>query len=1330
MAEFISSSSFEVAERMAGKDPKKREATALPKPVTKRSLLIEPDNFSTAVKTAETPLVNRMPGWTGTRDDGMDSFSNPEMARAQRRQDELNEGRTWKEAFAISNDYEMVSGAAARLWSRRNERDAEADFDVTEEMMDEFRIEFTDLERKYIQDSTSRGEWFDKIGHIRDDKKRNRDLDSMGKRGIAARMISGMGDPSGILLGMATGGGAWIAKGNRAMRMAKMAALAGTEGVAIESVIVAGDTGRDFDDVLIAGVASSALGMGIGALTRRLDPGMAKGIDELDEGLANDAKRALDADDEAAVAALRAESGVETRVKLDNASIARSIEDHVSTLRARAKAHLGGGRKGGKVRKDLNDRLRATKNELDDVKATNIAHRAKVAAKLGVTKGLRGRLDVIDGLYAKQIKKLENEVSQITKTLEADVEAKVANRELRTFEGKSNVQKVRQLYPEGAPRLAEQVAVQRKQIAKTVAKDAEEAAKKADIEARAPIDKEAAEAPEKPAERPEKPGDKVPAEGEKVAPASPQDVLDGIAEEVLSLPPSVIRYPVESVGDRIQGLFSTLDNSENVLIRGLAHRLFESPQGGHKAGQSASILSDSYGQLIRRAVGNRYNDGYFLWSKNQGRGLFRAALDHGDFRRQFDESVYLKLANPDLAVDKGVENAADGLRDGFSVALELRKRAGEAGFDKVKDTRKYVPVILDGNKFRKVNNSSGKDAIIDTMTEAYMTGRYNLKPNVARKLAEMQYVRTNDRSLSANHSFKSVISQAEQERFLDDLRKAGMEEDVIQEFIEVKEAKELLDNVSNRAKISAGMNVNAEVGGLRMVDLLNTHVAELSENYFREAAGGAAMAKNGFPTYHFATRVLDQAERHGLDNLKLDVQRSNIEIQMLHDGINMVYGKSIEANPRGGIERGSRRAREMTGLIMLQMVGSAQLPEASRAISLLGARNFFHSAKDVGIFSRRGIREGGTAFGQMKEPELRELEEIMGFIGESNFDTAVNVRSDDFGEGLSDGLWRLYDNATAHGMRVSTLTSGFQYIQGTIEKVTAKSIKNSILRMADTIEFTDAGKIARNTDTGGIKGLSDKHMEEIGWDDTFQKQLFTFIKENPAHAEYNGRQVRLLNFDKMDTQMQEQLMVGVNRLAGRLVQKNFVGDTSTWMNKWLGKTLTQFKTFSLVSAEKQLIHDIKGDKIVAAQILSLSAGLAAISYTAKHHLIALGESDPEEYLEKTMSTEALSWGIFNMLPQTAIVGMGGNAMAAVGLMPEPLMATSERYGGFREPSPTNMIPSVSLGYKALDVVNDIPELIAGSKDFHTVAQKARRIVPFGKTAGVGQAISAGINLTE
>lgn len=1243
-----------------------------------------------------------------------------QVAEAERKLDEVRKNDAVMRT-AVESEWALYGGQ--RAYERMTTEFAPEDgFEVPQDTKDKLAKDHGfEIAQEILKDVKSPEELQYRMANADADKQRQTILSRNGFTGFAAQMAAGVFDPVGWGLSIAASPVAGAIKVARLGRVFKTAAFAGMENAALEAVLAEGDYQKGMDDVLVAGGFGMVMGGTIGALARERVRGTApdgnvdtaprevndlntviQGADEFDVNASKAVRDAMEYD--AYMAARNYEPNRAPEIDADMA-----IFSHTENLKANANVRLSGKEKGR-----LKEQIRQLEADAVGVQGRKVDAVAEAASRRGAPHNAGERLDLdverkaLARTYDEPLADINAKLDDLRAQLERADNATKAKDELKRF---SNLDRDAQVKELGLDAPARKVEM------KSAVKEALAAIRVETRKTPTQMHDEALEAA-----KPKPKDDSIGAarvQDSEIAgeqfdlSAKAEDLMDDLAREAYQSPVK----PVSTFG--LGSVSSVILNSKNPINRGLGLRLLENAQGGGYQGKTASILSNVNGNLIRFAEGNRYNDGFSQFIKENN----LRAVDYLNpaTTRDFNNQIYTAIVNgiPE-GTPKGVKLAAEGIAAKFKKALEIRKAAGEAGFDDVTASTNYMPVVFDGIKVTEgVNRLGSKEGVIALLSKGYQTGKYKLGKKAADALAEVQYVRASDATLSSRVSFDRVVSQEQQSVLIDNLKKAGVPDHIIDNFIEGAEVKEMAESVSNRAKASMGINTQAEYGGMRVQDLLNTNVGELAENYGKEAAGGAALASMGFPTRLAAYNAIDAAERAGRNMVGNDakaIKQLRGEADMLRDSVKLIYGNTIDSDPNSGIVRATRRTREITGLLRLGQMGFAQIPEIARAVTKMGLGTVLKSVPATKFLRSRAAREGGTAQGKLLEPELREMEELVGYIGEDNWLSGWNVRHDEFGE-TADNMNRLsalVDNGLAMGSRINTWLSGFKAIQGGSEKIVARSINKRLKQHL-----------------AGERQLPQRDLDEVGLSEDVMKRLKRHFDDNPKFEEYNGEQVRMMNFEDMEPDLKETVGVAVRRMSGRLIQRNFIGDEGIWMNKWWGKALTQFKSFSIVSLEKQLIHDLRGDKMQAAQILGWSTLLGYASYATQMQMQAIGRDDRDKFLDEKFHMQNIAMGVFNKLPQVASFGLAGDGLATMGWMPDSMMQAPGRMG-FRQQGFGDLVAGAGVISDGFDFMRALTQYATGSDDVSTrqIVDKARRLVPLANTIGVGQMTKASVDLLE
>ncbi len=796
----------------------------------------------------------------------------------------------------------------------------------------------------------------------------------------------------------------------------------------------------------------------------------------------------------------------------------------------------------------------------------------------------------------------------------------------------------------------------------------------------------------------------------------------------------------------LSALGTVVHSSQDASVRGLGARLFESPQGLGMQKASASLMQNTNLNRLKSADMNRFNDGVDLWLKENNINPV-AGHTNSHYVQQYNEKVWEAVRiGMDESTPKSIRMAAEGQQAMYREALALRQRSGEAGFEKVKADDKYMPDIFDSMKARRQFSMHDKEDIIELFSRAYQNGSRKVPKEVADDIARAQVNRVADATLTGQLSFEKAMSGQTKAEYEALMRKAGFSDEEIEKMVEALDNKETRDNISNRAKMSLGLDVTQEYNGIRMRDFMNTNVEELTDNYMKEAAGGAALARQGFSTYQAALNAIDLVERNARNAAKdtkahaqFEAESAKIrqsepdykkaqekieelkkrlklkekdeaaglaideEIRQMREGLRLIMGKSIDSNPQDLSTKMLRRGRDITGVLRLGQMGFAQLGELANFMGEFGIAATTMALGKQFRFTSKALRNGDGFF---RDKNLAEVERMVGYIGEDNWLTTKGARPDEFGDVTTvRGMMAHFDQSMNSIRRAQTNLSLFRMAQGSLERMTNRQIALSFI---DHLE--------------GKKIIPQKKLEELGLTQEFMTNL-------QKHYDANSKGSGLLGFDTMPYAMGETLANAIRRKSGLIIQRNFIGDEGIWMNKALGKTFAQLKSFSLVSGEKQFGRGIRHDKIGLAKKTAFGFALGSMVYAAKAYVNSIGREDQDEYLEEKLSPKGLAFGAMGMMSTTAVFSLGGDFLGGLGVLPSELVQS--RYeAGFQTKGLIDQIPLVGVGQDAYRLADSITKYAEGDTEGVDVARRALRLVPLTNVIGIQNALRYGLDELE
>jgi hypothetical protein len=1271
----------------------------------------------------------------------------------------------------------MTPFAAKRAWDRRSSQfEDDPTWEFTEELRTDLMHEYNKHEMEELESAGSESEFLAKKRYIQEDRDRLYAKSALGLKGAVSDIAFSMLDPVSIALGFATGGIGLGVKATGIAKAARVAAIAGTENAVLEAMLAQGDTQHEVMDTVTAFAGGAFIGAAVSPFVRARGGRRVDLADEMDDAIRLDAEnfvtkeildntprpktdldtykiqrhvstrdielnRAYDAgsawdnarfgeakrrikqiDKELEIDGMREESPNlhQERVREEQRSfIEKAVPERQRIKEQYREAITKQQEKIAKIEKKLaqkdtpKQQAKLWKEELKlkemqaemtskisqlESKLKAKIHKAEWKLKKAMNQKAKRSVDLRNTLLRERL--------QLQEGMDLAIKSRRAGKELKAWNNMTQGQKIQHVFGDELPTITGEM---QRQAKGRVDLNSEATVK---IDETIGIDDEGIITDTKTAP--------LGSAGAAAAGFRPLHRLYDIAAPTKV---SIARFAHDgaNVPKALEGwsllpkftkmahsAFTRLSKSDNFVIRGLNYHLLSAGQGGpaNPAG-AAAVWSDIYSKQFRSAVRNRLSDGMEMYRKSNGIGkmqmLFKPEVTH-----QFYKDVIMEVKYPGSIADEGVKLAAEGCADLFETAGKSMKAKGVKGFENLELDRTYFSTIVDENRIATMCREHGKSKVEALLSDAYQRGEYELPKQTADYVARGYIARSLDHTLKMNE-FPTKVRNVDIDRMVQGLKDAKVPDDVIESFISEAAESNLTQGMSNRAKKSLKPDLQTELNGLKMIDMVESDVPKLLESYTREAAGSSAMAKLGFKTRREAKEFLAEVKKdaYNLGHNKAEVDQ---EIQILSDCIDMIYGRSIEKNPGSGFIRNLSRVRDFTALIRLQSMGLSTIPEIARVTAKRGLSTVLEGIPEVGVFGTKGIRAGKKWSGELTNPKLREMEEMFYITGEDHILYPGYLRIDNIEESaVYKSLGSYVDNCLARGRKFQEVVSAFRYMQGSSERLSLNALANKMKRWAD--DEIDLNKF-----------LNEADINDAGWHDGFLDQVKEWMQANPK-TEMNGNQeVRLFNAGKMPLEMRERLVLGLHQLTMRDMQRPMIGELPTWMNKWFGATMTQFRNFSLLSLNKQLIHDIRHDQMAGAIITMHSLFLSYIAYSLKASLSGVGRKDQDAYFKQAFSQTGIMFGMLNNMGQLASVGIAGDVLATLGALPSDWMAAPGKRG-FRSMT-AGSVPIVGAGSDVLNLAKDAVDIAKLDANPSKVLKDVQRVAPFGKAIGINQAINA------
>jgi len=1303
-------------------------------------------------------------------------ITNYERFQAEKERQEAMGPDVIMKGLSASASSVMTPFAMKRAWDRRSSQFQEDPNWKIDEILPDLMKEYNKSEVEELEKAGSESEFLAKKRYIQEDRDRLYAKSALGLSGVVADLVFSMFDPTAWVLGAGTGMIGIGAKATGLAKAAQVATMAGAENAILESILAQGDTQHELIDTVIAFGSGATIGAALSPIVRSRAGRKAALADEADDAFRVDAenfvaddvlknaprqqtdidtykinryvntrdielkrayksgtswdkskfrdakRRIKEIDRELEIEANRAESPElhRDRVRKEQRSFIEKAEPERQKIKEQYRDKIDKQQERiAKIEKKLSKKdtlkqqaklwkeelkLREMQAEVTskisqlETKLKANINKAEWKLRKAMNRAARNNMDKRNSLKAERI--------QLQKGISLAVKSRRVGKELKAWNNMTYTQKIEHIFGDELPSVSSEMKRQAKERV-DLNSDV-----KVKIDETKGIDDEGIIIEAKTAPL----GSAGSAEAGFKLLHRLYNIADPVKQSIQRFAYDGGKVPKALEGWSIfpkftkwtHSAFTRLSKSDNMTIRGLNYHLLSAGQGGpaNPAG-AAAVWSDIYSKQFRSAVRNRIAEGMETYRKANNIGrmqiMFKPEVTH-----QFYKDVILEVKYPGSIADDGVKLAADGCRDLFEVAGSSMKSKGVKGFENLELDRNYFSTIIDETRIATACHEHGINKVEALLSESYQLGDFELPKATADYVARGYVARALDHTLKMTE-FPTKVKNVDIDRMVQGLKDAKVPEDVIESFISEAAESNLVQGMSNRAKKSLRPDLQVELNGLKMIDMIESDVPKLLESYTREASGSSAMARLGFKTRREAKEFLTEVKKDSYNQgySKKDIDE---EIQILSDCIDMIYGRSIEKDPGSAFIKNMSRVRDFTSLMRLQTMGLSTIPEIARVTGKRGLGTVLDAVPEVGIFSTKGMRAGKKWSGELTNPKLREMEEMFYITGEDHILYPGYLRIDNIEESATyKSLGSYVDNCLARGRRVQEVVSAFRMMQGSGERLSLNALANKMKRWAD--DEIDLGKF-----------LNEADINDAGWHDGFLDRVKEWMQANPKSEMYEGKEVRLFNVCKMPLEMRERLVLGLHQLTMRDMQRPMIGEMPTWMNKWFGSTLTQFRNFSLLSLNKQLIHDIRHDQMAGALIAMHSIFLSYVAYGLKTLNSGAGRKDQDKYFKQAFSPTGLTFGLINNMGQLASVGIAGDIMATMGALPSDWMAAPGKRG-FRSMTPSS-IPVVGMGSDMMNIGKDAVDAVKWDLNPSKTFKDIQRVAPFGKAFGIHQALNA------
>ena len=776
------------------------------------------------------------------------------------------------------------------------------------------------------------------------------------------------------------------------------------------------------------------------------------------------------------------------------------------------------------------------------------------------------------------------------------------------------------------------------------------------------------------------------ARAERNQAARPVDVKR-LGKIVASLPEG-IRTQIETVG-------MTLARSENPVAHYVSSTLMESAAGTTERVRTASITKTQMENISREqfaeytALQNEYRQTHGRMS------MFDEAI-HGTHRREFDrlvqDEIYMRRGT-DVADDAArnvpplVKQGADALERAYQQQLNWLRRVDAIGTQHLPESaRGYMPQRMDENMLMTASVAEQREltrelarqlATFNTGIDAAMAGRLAreyVEHTRARAAGVVEQDIQNVRQLSAPDNLMDLLDTlAVSDRDIARLR------------------DRFIRGGASFTKQRYEFDLSAPVGNRRLADYFVSDQAALFSRYMQRATGEVALAQYGV---------------HGRQGIQLTrdamVRAANTPARVAslpHDlAAYDAFMRDMMGMPQTARVPGQQAMRNLRMLASMNMLGGMGFTQAAETINIathLGVRAMLGSVPIV--------RDMLKDVRLMKGAKLFEQIELIG----GRHDAAERFH---FPYELPGDELRVYGHDTP-----GLFTRGLQGASRTFSVITGhRAVHNWQMKMA-TEQI--ASKVLRAAN--GDKKLS-KLVSEMGFNEGFMTKLKDAL---PGSTTFEGKWVSSFDIDRLPRDVASELVQGVQRGAKQVIQGSFRGENFRAQTSMLGQILTQFRSFTFLSMEKQWGRVAGATGSVAATAYLAGQMMAAIPiHLARVQFNAMGKQDAQKYIDQNTSVAALVRASLNYASLAGLMGEGYDAVnGVVGA------ATGTKIGGenARTGAKNGFVSSIVPGLSYADGAVKNAMGLVSKPTFEQAAKLGKSVLPGGNIPYLAWAFNAG-----
>lgn len=667
---------------------------------------------------------------------------------------------------------------------------------------------------------------------------------------------------------------------------------------------------------------------------------------------------------------------------------------------------------------------------------------------------------------------------------------------------------------------------------------------------------------------------------------------------------------LNSILGRVPWLASSglqLARSENPVARMISGILLESTTGASGRRRTAAIdKTMRERQYMEHLVG--YEEAYKQWRRQDGGSMYRDILG-SDSRSRYDRLVASERESRRLGIateaHPDVRRGSDALDGGYDHMRREQQQGDTIGAQRLGDSSVgYVHRALSPKWVMQASNEE-LHALSNKLAEQLQVGWDDVQ--FARKIAT-RYVERARTTAYGGVSVPANLASPEAASVLRDVLRGMSVGEADIERAMGRFSRGGASHTKGRLNLDLSENVDLPNGrSFPMMNAFETDQGALFQQYARRVSGDIALTRHGIHGDQ-GLKVLRKAMEYGPNGKRASAHEMEAFDQIAAE----FYGRPLE----GTGNKALGNLRMLTAASRLGGMAFTQFAETANMVSLLGVAG---AIKHVATMPRL---IADVAKGRPSEL-LSSIERIGGPLGQDHRVVFPFQEPNDVKIYGRDSL-NAFDRIVRAGSNALPWLSGWHMMHAAQVRGVSEQIVHKAFRYVNAGEESAALR---------SMGLTDDLVSRLRAD---LPNIATFDKD--------GTLTKLDLLRTQDPHAAAEFVQAVHRGGKQIIQGTYIGETGKWAHNDLLRMMVQFRSFSLVSMEKQWTR--QRVDVGTAKAFGLLMGQMAFALPIHLSRVAInsaGREDKETYLETQLHPAMLARAVLNY---TSISGLSGDVLDA------------------------------------------------------------------------------------